>query len=166
MGSLRNPGQFFSGRLLWVLLVVCLIAVTLNELVLEPTNVHLEVFSIVDLSLFRHEEHDPYPWGSLEEHTYTPDGLLVVNPNGPHPIFELMRTAEKEWNTKLQRASRTLDEAVAEYKRRYMRDPPLGFDKWWVAYTHILSRLTFFEQVGLRRQEQCTAPRRVRRDIP
>ncbi|KAF9220836.1 hypothetical protein BS17DRAFT_713280 [Gyrodon lividus] len=67
----------------------------------------------------------------LEEHTYTPDGLLVVNPNGPHPIFELMRNAETEWEAKLARASKTLDEAVAEYKRRYRRPPPRGFDKWW-----------------------------------
>lgn len=67
----------------------------------------------------------------LEGHTYTSDGLLVVNPNGPHPIFELMQNAEDEWNRRLARASKTFAEAVAEYRRRYGRAPPLGFDKWW-----------------------------------
>jgi len=61
---------------------------------------------------------------------YATNGLLFVNPNGPHPIFELMHKAEREWETKIKRASKTLDEAIVEYKRRYKRSPPLGFDKW------------------------------------
>ncbi|KAF9004548.1 glycosyl transferase family 90-domain-containing protein [Cyathus striatus] len=67
----------------------------------------------------------------LEKHTYRQDGLLEVNPNGPHPIFELVKNAEEEWAQKLDKASNTLQEAVAEYKRRYKRDPPFGFDHWW-----------------------------------
>ena len=66
----------------------------------------------------------------LGNHTITPDGLLIVNPNGPHPIFQLVRDAEAAWEAKRARASKTLDEAVSEYKRRYQRAPPLGFDKW------------------------------------
>lgn len=66
----------------------------------------------------------------LEKHTYRADGLLEVNPNGPHPIFKLMRDAEVAWKDKHRRASRTLGEAVKEYKRRYKRDPPRGFDHW------------------------------------
>ncbi|KAG5733417.1 hypothetical protein E4T56_gene4120, partial [Termitomyces sp. T112] len=68
---------------------------------------------------------------SLEKHQYRSDGLLEVNPNGAHPIFELIRNAQAAWDAKLQRASRTLAEAVAEYKRRYKRLPPQGFDDWW-----------------------------------
>ncbi|KAG6883534.1 hypothetical protein C0993_005630 [Termitomyces sp. T159_Od127] len=67
----------------------------------------------------------------LEKHTYRSDGLLEVNPNGPHPIYELIRNAEAAWDAKLQRASKTLAEAVAEYQRRYKRLPPKGFDVWW-----------------------------------
>ncbi|TFK34650.1 glycosyl transferase family 90-domain-containing protein [Crucibulum laeve] len=67
----------------------------------------------------------------LEEHEYRDDGLLKVNPNGPHPIYELIKRAEDTWAKKLSRASKTLGEAVEEYKRRYKRDPPLGFDDWW-----------------------------------
>jgi len=59
----------------------------------------------------------PPPLGS---HQYLSDGLVVVNPDGPHPILELIRSAEEQWNVKLERASRTLEEAVAEYKRRWV----------------------------------------------
>jgi len=43
----------------------------------------------------------------------------------------LIRRGEEEWETKLKRASRTLSEAVIEYKRRYKRSPPKGFDDWY-----------------------------------
>ena len=49
---------------------------------------------------------------------------------GPHPIYELMARAEKRWNGKLSKASKSLKEAVAEYRRRYERPPPKGFDLW------------------------------------
>ena len=58
-------------------------------------------------------------------------GFLTVNPDGAHPIFDLVASAEKRWKDKLTRASKTLDEAVKEYKRRYNRPPPRGFDGWW-----------------------------------
>ncbi|KAG9311046.1 hypothetical protein JVU11DRAFT_8944 [Chiua virens] len=64
-------------------------------------------------------------------HGLSPEGLLIVDPDAPHPIFQLIRDAEAAWDAKCARASKTLDEAVAEYKRRYRRAPPLGFDKWW-----------------------------------
>ncbi|KAF5391052.1 hypothetical protein D9757_003999 [Collybiopsis confluens] len=59
------------------------------------------------------------------------NGLVEVNPEGPHPIFELMKRAEEEWSEKLRKASSSLDEAIGEYRRRYRRNPPKGFDKWW-----------------------------------
>ncbi|KAF8550378.1 hypothetical protein OG21DRAFT_1446675 [Imleria badia] len=68
---------------------------------------------------------------TLASHTLIPDGRLLVNPDAPHPIFQLIRDAEAAWEAKRARASKTLDEAVAEYRRRYRRAPPLGFDKWW-----------------------------------
>ncbi|TDL20408.1 hypothetical protein BD410DRAFT_899533 [Rickenella mellea] len=64
-------------------------------------------------------------------HVFRSDGLLEVNPNGTHPIFALIEAAEAEWTSKQLRASRTFDEAVEEYSRRYKRLPPKGFDKWW-----------------------------------
>ena len=66
----------------------------------------------------------------LQPHLFRADGLLQVNPNGRHPIYDLVERAEAEWDEKLKKQSKTLDEAVAEYERRYRRAPPKGFDKW------------------------------------
>ncbi|KAI4526260.1 glycosyltransferase family 90 protein [Schizophyllum commune Loenen D] len=68
---------------------------------------------------------------ALGEHEYLPNGLVRVNPDGPHPIYELIANAEAEWEAKLARASTTLEQAVREYRRRYHRAPPKGFDAWW-----------------------------------
>ncbi|KAH7890255.1 glycosyl transferase family 90-domain-containing protein [Phlebopus sp. FC_14] len=64
-------------------------------------------------------------------HIFRPDGLLAVNPQGRHPILDLIEDAERKWNEKLDRASKTFDQAVQEYRRRYHRPPPPGFDRWW-----------------------------------
>lgn len=74
------------------------------------------------------EEAKKIPGGS--QHFYREDGLLEVSPDGPHPIFELIQTAEERWKEKNRKASRTLKEACAEYERRYGRKPPQGFDVW------------------------------------
>lgn len=68
--------------------------------------------------------------GELPSHTYRVDGLLQVNPHGPHPIYELIDRAERFWDAKLQRASKTLNQAAIEYRHRYHRPPPKGFDHW------------------------------------
>ena len=43
----------------------------------------------------------------------------------------MMAEAEENFKQLLLRQSTTLKKAVAEYKRRYGRDPPKGFDQWW-----------------------------------
>jgi len=48
-----------------------------------------------------------------------------------HPIPQLMEDAEREFNAKLARQSKTFEDAVKEYRRRYKRMPPRGFDVWW-----------------------------------
>lgn len=48
-----------------------------------------------------------------------------------HPIPKLMADAEDRFRSMLKRQSRTLGEAVREYKRRYGHDPPKGFDDWF-----------------------------------
>jgi len=62
--------------------------------------------------------------------------LSLVNLDGrttikEHPIPKLMAQAEENYRNLLARQSKTLPDAVAEYKRRYNRDPPRGFDQWW-----------------------------------
>lgn len=66
------------------------------------------------------------------QHTFHPNGLLLVNPRGRHPIQVLIERAEQRWKEKNARQSRTLQEAVREYKSRYRRNPPKGFDDWCV----------------------------------
>lgn len=59
-------------------------------------------------------------------------GLLRVNASSSiHPIHQLIRTARAEWDAKVERQSKTLEEAVEEYRRRYRMEPPRGFSKWW-----------------------------------
>ncbi|KAF9470694.1 hypothetical protein BDN70DRAFT_998858 [Pholiota conissans] len=82
-----------------------------------------EVLAIVDKGQWTGQPFD--------EHHYREDGLVEVNPEGPHPIFELVARAQEEWDRKLQTASTTLPQAVKEYRRRYNRLPPKGFDDWW-----------------------------------
>lgn len=53
------------------------------------------------------------------------------NANLQHPIPALMEAAEEAYRQKLDRQSKTLNQAVKEYKRRYKRPPPKGFDAWW-----------------------------------
>lgn len=48
-----------------------------------------------------------------------------------HPIPRLMADAERRFRALLSRQSHSLRGAVAEYKRRYGRNPPKGFDAWW-----------------------------------
>ncbi|KAJ7719085.1 hypothetical protein DFH07DRAFT_872353 [Mycena maculata] len=59
------------------------------------------------------------------------NGLLEVNPEGPHPIFQLIHGAEAAWSHKLRRASTNFPQVVEEYRRRYKRAPPRGFEDWW-----------------------------------
>jgi hypothetical protein len=66
------------------------------------------------------------------------DGLLEVNPAGIHPIFELIRRAEDAWKAKLRHASTTFPQAVVEYRRRYKRNPPKGFDDWCAVLKSIM----------------------------
>ncbi|KAJ9095684.1 hypothetical protein QFC21_005556 [Naganishia friedmannii] len=63
------------------------------------------------------------------------NGLLKVNlslPVSQHPIKQLIREAQTKWAAKNAKQSKTLKEAVEEYKRRHRGNPPpKGFDKWW-----------------------------------
>lgn len=59
-------------------------------------------------------------------------GLLRVDMRSKvHPIYQLIREARETWDTKMAQQSRSLQEAVATYRKRYSRPPPKGFDRWW-----------------------------------
>jgi hypothetical protein len=96
---------------------------------------------------------------ALGKHRYRSDGLVEVNLNGPHPIYELISNAEKSWKSKLAHASQSLEEAVEEYRRRYNRAPPKGFDLWYAIKSLIEAlAITIRSQVAIRRGKQRSAP--------
>ncbi|KIR75552.1 hypothetical protein I310_00245 [Cryptococcus deuterogattii CA1014] len=85
-------------------------------------------------------------------HSYSPTGHLIVsdNPEAPHPIPLLLDLGEKRWEELLSRQSRTLEDAVQEYIRRYGRQPPKGFDKWWdFAMQHNLVLPDEYDRINL-----------------
>ncbi|WVW84823.1 hypothetical protein I302_106858 [Kwoniella bestiolae CBS 10118] len=89
---------------------------------------------------------------SHSHHTYSPTGHLIVSSEegAPHPIPQLLSLGEKRWEELLSRQSRTLEEAVKEYTRRYGRKPPKGFDKWWeFAMEHNLVLPDEYDRINL-----------------
>ncbi|MCJ1357275.1 MAG: capsule-associated protein CAP1 [Icmadophila ericetorum] len=74
---------------------------------------------------------------SEKAESYPPPTRLNGNetaPAGPptaHPIHQLITEAESEVEKILSGQSKTLREAVREYKRRYKIPPPPNFDKWY-----------------------------------
>lgn len=80
-----------------------------------------------------HQSVEVYPdaedakWGSNPFDTTAAARGLALD----HPIPKLMADAEENFRKLLARQSRKLHAAVKEYKRRYGREPPKGFDGWW-----------------------------------
>ncbi|KAI9744116.1 MAG: capsule-associated protein CAP1 [Claussenomyces sp. TS43310] len=52
-------------------------------------------------------------------------------PSDLHPLLNLVTNAQQEFQSLQSKQSRTLAEAVAEYRRRYGLPPPPNFDKWY-----------------------------------
>jgi hypothetical protein len=113
---------FFSGNLRDLLQVL---------IVHRQANVVRRI-PVSNLKLPLPKDPDINPQKALGSHHFRSDGLLVVNSDGSHPIYELITRAENAWNTKLRHASKSFDQAVVEYRRRYHREPPRGFDDWYV----------------------------------
>jgi hypothetical protein len=59
----------------------------------------------------------------------------VEPPKIVHPIPAKIQAAEAKFSQLVARQSRSLAEAAAEYKRRYGRPPPKGFDDWFAFAT-------------------------------
>lgn len=58
------------------------------------------------------------------------DGLVYLNPKAAHPIWQLTNEAQARWEDRADRPSGILEDAVREYRQRYGRAPPEGFDTW------------------------------------
>ncbi|KAL4769322.1 hypothetical protein BDW60DRAFT_218916 [Aspergillus nidulans var. acristatus] len=59
------------------------------------------------------------------------DDTIDRFPSDTHPVTALVEDAEQRFNKLLERQSRTLSDAVKEYRRRYNMHPPPHFDKWF-----------------------------------
>lgn len=55
----------------------------------------------------------------------------VLAPSRVHPIYQLITANEAEHKRLLERQSKSLEEAVREYRRRYGLPPPPHFDQWY-----------------------------------
>lgn len=61
----------------------------------------------------------------------SPPADVPVTTTTSHPISYLIQQAEQDFETLKAKQSKTLAEAVAEYRRRYGINPPPNFDKWY-----------------------------------
>jgi hypothetical protein len=52
-------------------------------------------------------------------------------PRDTHPMWQLITQGEKDLAEMKKRQSKTLEDAVKEYKKRYHISPPPNFDKWF-----------------------------------
>ncbi|KNZ61972.1 hypothetical protein VP01_1329g9 [Puccinia sorghi] len=71
------------------------------------------------------------------DHVYLPYHYLnhtwTLNPSKhQYPILQLIHNASQAWSSKLARQSKSIPEAVIEYKKRYNRPPPTGFKEWFI----------------------------------
>lgn len=69
-------------------------------------------------------------------HKWIPDAAYFLGlRNRPgiivHPIPKLMVEAQTKYKGMLASQSKTVAQAAREYRRRYKRDPPKGFDEWF-----------------------------------
>nr|ODN77252.1 hypothetical protein L203_06332 [Cryptococcus depauperatus CBS 7841] len=145
----RRPGRgILVGVVLWV------VYLALCRLLNHPTLSLVTPEEGNDVGSTRAnvaQPRSPIPWSvvkRLPAHD-TVDGRLRVNvKSNIHPIYQLIHDARKEWDDKVARQSKTLKEAVEEYKRRYKMLPPRGFEKWWAyACTHNVSLPDEYDQI-------------------
>lgn len=104
-----------SRRVLSLLVLICVLATSVYVLRNQPADHELPSLSHPLHGHHAHEENRPVlPVRSLT-----------------HPIHQLVTEAEGAFQTVKARQSRSLADAVAEYRRRYKAPPPPHFDKWY-----------------------------------
>ncbi|KAJ5346333.1 hypothetical protein N7541_008815 [Penicillium brevicompactum] len=98
----KGRGYYSRAKKPWILTLSTALALTMVMLYISPSPVM------------------PY------SHTATYDKT-----SSDHPVLQLTRNAQSAFNETLNRQSKTLRQAVREYKRRYKMPPPPGFDHWY-----------------------------------
>jgi hypothetical protein len=99
-----------SRKLISLLALICLVGLTVL-LLRRPEQFDTSLLT----GHHAHEENEPLPPTNAQS----------------HPIYRLISSARSEFQTVRARQSRSLNDAVAEYRRRYKLPPPPNFDKWY-----------------------------------
>lgn len=79
--------------------------------------------------LSQYERKQPYTFAALDEDRNGNEREPTTSKS--HPIRQLISSNTADFKTVLDRQSKTLEEAVAEYRRRHGIPPPPNFDKWY-----------------------------------
>lgn len=111
-----------SRRLLFLLILLAIFSATIYLLRNQDTFDQLP-----DLTNPLHDITNPL----REHHAHEENPPLLPQRSLTHPIHQLVTDAEGEFQTVRARQSRSLADAVAEYRRRYKLPPPPHFDKWY-----------------------------------
>ncbi|KAH0541362.1 hypothetical protein FGG08_004200 [Glutinoglossum americanum] len=87
----------------------------------------LAIVIIIKLTTLYLQQHQPVnPRSESQLPTAIPP-----NSSSTHPITKLLNDAEVEFKQVRSKQSKSLSEAVAEYRNRYKTPPPPYFDKWY-----------------------------------
>ncbi|KAL8854862.1 MAG: hypothetical protein Q9221_000368 [Calogaya cf. arnoldii] len=79
------------------------------------------------LSLLRSPPRSPV----IKTTTTSEPAIIPTSDDTSHPIHQLITKAENDFESLKSRQSKTLSEAVTEYRRRYRISPPPNFDQWF-----------------------------------
>lgn len=79
------------------------------------------------LSLLR----SPSQSSVVDTSTNPEPAVIPTSDHTSHPIHQLITKAELDFDSLKSRQSKTLSEAVEEYRRRYKLSPPPNFDQWF-----------------------------------
>ena len=92
-------------------------------------------FGVISILYFYHVRNSGAlsPLGTAGSAPSKQNGLLGLTGSKKHPIELLVEHARVKHVNMVNRQSKTLDQAVTEYKRRYSREPPPGFHHWYKA---------------------------------
>lgn len=90
------------------------------------------LISVAAVTVFLLRDAEPLKESLLQEHhAHEENTPLFPASSLAHPVHQLVAKADGDFQTVLSRQSRSLNDAVAEYRRRYKIPPPPNFDKWY-----------------------------------
>lgn len=89
-------------------------------------------FCLITFLLFYHRHNipslKPYPVKNGPVGVF---GFLGPTKGQKHPIEILVDDARRKYTHMVESQSKSLEEAIANYRKRYRREPPPGFDDWY-----------------------------------